>query len=202
MAHALTLPQLRGISFPTFRPPDFLLLGRRVLAFFFDWFIGTRLAESMIEGLLLYPFTGNLSYDSTPYLFHIYREFIILLYFMGSWMAPWRATPGMLICQLQVVNQNKQTLSFKAALLRYFLFSLWFLYYNRRGMILFAQVDMEATSLAEMETFIENYNSLFNLMKHGLMFILFIIPYVLIGRTLPDYASGARVIFRHEAGKT
>ncbi|MFZ4125895.1 MAG: RDD family protein [Rickettsiales bacterium] len=191
------------ISLPrsTYKPPDLSLLIRRVLAFLVDWMIGLRLFEVLIQ-LFFRSVTGSGLADAGAYDldFHIQRELATMMYFLGSWIAPWRATLGMLLFRLQVVNLAGTTLAIGPALWRYFLFSLWLLYFNRRYFVFIMGIDLGFYTLEEAQNIVYAYNDWFTSIKVFLLLVLFLIPYSYLGgRTLPDYLSGARVIHKNKA---
>jgi|GEM_PF-4044487 len=181
-----------------YKPPDLSMLLRRLMAFLFDWFVGLAIFNVIIKLCILTLSDMTLQdlagYDTG---FHIRRELVVLIYFMGSWVAPWRATPGMFLFRLQVVNEIGATLKLLPAFIRYFLFSLWFLYFNRRYFVFILGIEMGIYTLEEAQRIIYGHSWWFTGIKILLMLVLFLIPYSYLGvRTLPDYLSGARVVNR------
>ncbi len=196
MIEALTSSIRTTLPRSTYKPPDLSLLIRRVLAFLVDWMIGLRLFE-VFTHLFFRTAMDSGTYDLD---FHIQRELATLIYFVGSWIAPWRATPGMLLFRLQVVNRAGTTLAIGPALWRYFLFSLWLLYFNRRYFVFIMGIDLGFYTLEEAQNIVYAYNDWFTSIKVFLLLVLFLIPYSYLGgRTLPDYLSGARVIHKNKA---
>lgn len=130
------------------------------------------------------------------FTFQPYREGAFFLYFVASWTSPWRGTPGMWLMGVEVQDLKGNTLNVWSAIVRYFWFSLWFLFLNRCSFVAAGVLEL---GLVEKETvlgFIRSHVYLFTSVKHALLVSFFILPYAWKGQTVPDYLGKAKVAMK------
>lgn len=192
--------QKRFLSYVRFSPPDINLAMRRLAAFLFDWCIGMYIVHAIIGLFGIDPGIPQGYQDF--YTYQPYSELVSILYYIIGWTNPTRATPGMMIFGIEVQDINGQTLSIRAALIRYFWFSLWLLYLNRISFIASLVYEGGWAEHEEIIRFLKENVFLMVFSKYGLLAILFVLPYVKSGRTVPDYFAKAHVVLRQKADGT